>query len=114
MPRFVVHEHDHPTLHWDLMLDAGESLRSWRLDALPQAGIETTCVSTPDHRRAYLDYEGPVSRNRGSVKRVLTGEYSIVDETDLRLHLLLMLPGQGLEVTLSPTVGPGTATIRAC
>jgi hypothetical protein len=114
MPRFVVHEHDHPTLHWDLMLDVGESLRSWRLGAIPEPGVTTTCVSTPDHRRAYLDYEGPVSGNRGSVKRVLSGDYSIVEETAMRLHIVLAPPGPALEITLSPTMGPGTAVVGAC
>jgi hypothetical protein len=114
MPRFVVHEHNYPSLHWDLMLDLGESLRSWRLGALPEAGVTTTCVSTPDHRLMYLDYEGPVGGNRGSVKPVLKGDYSIVEETEMRLHVVLMLSGQRLEVTLSPTMGPGTAIVRAC
>ena len=26
MPRFVILEHDHPEVHWDLMLEAGASL----------------------------------------------------------------------------------------
>ena len=114
MRRFVVLEHDYPSLHWDLMLDVGESLRSWRLAALPQPGTITSCVSTPDHRLAYLDYEGPVSGNRGAVKRVLTGDYSIVEETEMRLDVVLVVPGQRLEMTLSPTMGAGTAVVRAC
>src|SRR5205807_395991 len=38
MPRFVILEHDHPELHWDLMLEAGPVLRTWRLAAPPQPG----------------------------------------------------------------------------
>jgi len=114
MPRFVVLEHDHPDLHWDLLLDLGETLRSWRLGAFPQAGVATTCVSMPDHRLAYLEYEGPVGQNRGTVKRVLAGTYSIVEECETRLHLVLDVAGEGLEVTLTPPLGPGTAVIRAC
>ena len=76
MPRFVVLEHDHPVLHWDLMLEAGEVLRTWRLAQAPNDEA-SAIVAEPllDHRRAYLDYEGPVSGNRGSVKRWDAGEF---------------------------------------
>ncbi len=76
MPRFVVLEHDHPVLHWDLMLEAGEGLRTWRLASTPFG--ETWAIAAeplPDHRLAYLEYEGPVSGNRGHVKRWDTGEF---------------------------------------
>jgi DNA polymerase Ligase (LigD) len=68
-PRFVVLEHDHPFLHWDLMLEAGESLRTWRLAAPPSAGVEVEATPLGEHRRLYLDYEGPVSDGRGRVAR---------------------------------------------
>jgi hypothetical protein len=68
-PRFVVLEHDHPSLHWDLMLEAGESLRTWRLAAPPAPGVVTEATPLGDHRRLYLDYEGPVSGGRGRVTR---------------------------------------------
>jgi hypothetical protein len=35
-----------------------------------------------DHRLAYLDYEGPVSGNRGTVVAFDRGEYRLVAETD--------------------------------
>jgi hypothetical protein len=68
-PRFVVLEHDHPFLHWDLMLEAGASLRTWRLAAPPAAGAEVEATPLGEHRRLYLDYEGPVSGDRGRVAR---------------------------------------------
>jgi hypothetical protein len=67
MPRFVVLEHDHPVLHWDLMLEAGGVLRTWRLAAPPAPGPPVAAEQTFDHRLMYLDYEGPVSGNRGRV-----------------------------------------------
>ena len=37
----------------------------------------------PDHRRRYLDYEGPISGNRGSVIRWDAGDYVLLsDESD--------------------------------
>src|SRR5579872_1900952 len=67
MPRFAILEHDHPVLHWDLMLEAGEVLWTWRLAAPPQAGVVGEATRTFDHRPLYLEYEGPVSGNRGRV-----------------------------------------------
>jgi len=73
MPRFVVLQHDWPQLHWDLMLENGANLRTWRLSEVPHSGHPIPLVRLPPHRSIYLDYEGPVSGNRGSVKRVLEG-----------------------------------------
>ncbi len=38
--------------------------------------FESDAVRLADHRPAYLDYEGPVSRGRGDVTRVLSGTYA--------------------------------------
>ena len=77
MPRYVILEHDHPFLHWDLMLEAGPVLRTWRLLQMPQKGICVAAVPSFDHRLIYLDYEGPLSGNRGQVIRWDWGEYII-------------------------------------
>jgi hypothetical protein len=76
MPRFVVLEHDHPTLHWDLMLEAGEALQTWRLGQPPTTSAVIDATALADHRLAYFDYEGPVSGNRGTVRRWDTGEFA--------------------------------------
>ena len=78
MPRFVILEHDHPDLHWDLMLEMGDALRTWRLPA-PPPDDPRDATALGDHRVAYLDYEGPVSGNRGNVKRWDAGTYETVD-----------------------------------
>jgi hypothetical protein len=38
-----------------------------------------------NHRLLYLDYEGPVSGNRGHVARWDWGEYRVSGETDLEI-----------------------------
>ncbi len=76
MPRFVILQHDHPTLHWDFMLEAGDCLRTWRLAGPPRAGAAVVAELLGDHRRAYLDYEGPVSGGRGTVIRWDAGTFS--------------------------------------
>jgi len=75
MPRFVILEHDHPFLHWDFMLEAGDALRTWRLLARPKAGVVIPAEALGEHRKAYLDYEGPLSGNRGAVQRWDSGTF---------------------------------------
>jgi len=69
MPRFAILEHDHPVLHWDFLLEESETLLTWRLSAPPESGAVMDALEMFDHRRLYLDYEGPVSGDRGSVTR---------------------------------------------
>lgn len=94
MPRYALLEHDHPVLHWDFMLECGGVLRTWRLDAIPDASAVISAEPLPDHRLAYLDYEGPVSGDRGTVRRVDRGAYDVVQEAhdllevELRGHRL--------------------------
>jgi hypothetical protein len=92
MPRFVILEHDHPLLHWDFMLEAGNVLRTWRLEALPAPGRTVRAEALGDHRKLYLDYEGPVSGNRGHVTRWDAGDFTWhLDEGD---RLAVILHGQ--------------------
>ncbi|HXY35612.1 MAG TPA: DNA polymerase ligase N-terminal domain-containing protein, partial [Planctomycetaceae bacterium] len=85
MPRFVVLTHDHPFLHWDLMLEHGDSLRTWRLKKPPDAEGSITAEALGNHRLAYLDYEGPVSGGRGTVERWDAGTYETLESTSNRL-----------------------------
>jgi len=80
MPRFVVLTHDHPQLHWDLMLEEGDVLRTWRLASPPTSSGPIDAEALPDHRPMYLDYEGPVGDNRGTVTRFDSGTYELVQE----------------------------------
>lgn len=76
--RFVVLRHDSPRgLHWDLMLAAEGVLRTWALAEEPAVGSACTAEQLPDHRLAYLDYEGEVSGGRGFVARYDQGIYSV-------------------------------------
>lgn len=82
MPQFVLLEHDHPVLHWDFMLESGDVLLTWRLDRIPAEACEFDVVALSDHRKAYLDYEGPVSGDRGSVVRVDRGTFELLSSED--------------------------------
>jgi hypothetical protein len=82
VPRFVLLQHDHPTLHWDLMLEVGTRLRTWRLAAPPSIQSPVAAEPLGDHRAIYLDYEGPVSGGRGSVQRWDGGTYDDLVERE--------------------------------
>ena len=71
----MILEHNHPFLHWDLLMERDGTLASWRLLKPVVCGQWIDAETLPDHRMMYLDYEGPVSRDRGSVKRIASGTY---------------------------------------
>ncbi|MDB5340106.1 MAG: hypothetical protein JWN70_5725 [Planctomycetaceae bacterium] len=89
MPHFVVLTHDHPTWHWDFMLESAGVLRTWRLDQQPNQTIPIRATPLPDHRLVYLEYEGPVSGQRGQVQRWDQGEYELLNENDGNLTATL-------------------------
>ncbi len=97
MPRFVILEHDWPERHWDLMLEAGTALRTWRLSAPLAPGADVGAQAIGDHRLLYLDFEGPVSGNRGCVKRWDWGEFDWRTEGD---PLVVVLAGRICKGTL--------------
>ena len=90
MPRYVVLEHDHPALHWDLMLETADGLHSWRLPQPPGGADVLTAIRLGEHRLSYLEYEGPVSGGRGQVKRWDAGDFrEDVDSTPTMRRLIL-------------------------
>ena len=95
MSRFAVLRHDSPGgLHWDFLLEMGAVLRTWALPQPPESGVEITCRALPDHRLAYLDYEGPVSGDRGSVARWDRGIYRMDRQSNR--ELVVELSGEKL------------------
>jgi hypothetical protein len=89
MGQYVILRHETPggsprPTHWDLMFDMGSALRTWALDREP---AESACIEAlllADHRRAYLDYEGPLSGDRGKVTRWDSGEFELRECSDER------------------------------
>ena len=73
--RYVVLRHDGiPDPHYDVMWETapGSALTTVRCDEWPV--LDTTGVQPiHDHRREYLEYEGPISGGRGRVRRVASG-----------------------------------------
>ena len=80
--RFVVLEHQWNGVHWDFMLEAGDCLRTWAIDAPITCDVELPARSLGDHRLAYLCYEGPISGQRGSVRRIAEGWFRTIKWSD--------------------------------
>jgi len=107
MPRFAVLCHETPPgsprpLHWDFLLEDGDALLSWALAQPPAAGCSIAAEALPNHRLAYLEYEGPVSGNRGSVTRWDAGTFQW-RQRDAR-QLAVTLDGRRLRGPASLTV----------
>jgi hypothetical protein len=85
--RFVILKHDHPFLHWDLLLEEQSSARTWRLLRRPCMNEPIAAQALPPHRLEYLTYEGPVSNGRGHVERMAAGAYSIISSDERRIQI---------------------------
>lgn len=99
---FVVLEHDTTRaaglppdqrgLHWDLLIEVpgGERLPTWRLARNPlDAADETPAQRLADHRRFYLDHEGEVAGDRGTVRRLDRGSATVEHCTEDRVVMVL-------------------------
>lgn len=66
------------------MLERGDVLITWQLSAEPDqpASLPILARRIGDHRIAYLTYEGPVSGDRGTVRRVDSGAVEFEEFTD--------------------------------
>lgn len=83
--------------HWDLMVATDDSgpLRTWALEGKPtfdqDAAFAITASSLADHRRAYLEYEGTVAGDRGSVTREEAGLAEWEDDSIEKERFCLIL-----------------------
>lgn len=90
--RFVVLRHivgpafsrtDQTHLDWMFEQPSKSSLRTFSTDLVKNwdQALTLTAIALPDHRSRYLDYEGPISDDRGSVEREFAGTFSIAQST---------------------------------
>lgn len=98
--------------HWDFMIEYEGALRTWALAVEPTDALSIEAEPLVDHRLAYLEYEGPVSGNRGAVTRWDRGTYEVRSATDD--ECTLWLDGMRLHGTahLRQSAGTGHWTFR--
>jgi len=98
MPRTVILEHTSPDgdTHFDWLIAPDDAPRGadvrdlihFRMNDRPDAlALEAVLPAQrgPDHRRHYLDHEGPLEGDKGAVKRVGEGTAEIEEDEDGRL-----------------------------
>ena len=106
--RYVVLRHEGvPEPHFDLMFETkpGGPLRTWRSAVWPLED-QTQLVELGEHRRAYLDYQGPISGGRGRVRRVAAGSFAWLTEGKLRTVVRLLEPESTWVIERGPTGRP--------
>lgn len=90
MPRFRVLRHDSPRgLHYDLLLETATLLVTFALEHEPLPGTTGKAEPLPDHRRVYLEYEGPISGGRGTVSEWDSGTYLVMRRSERMLEILI-------------------------
>ncbi len=107
--RFVIlHHTGHGDEHWDLMLEYADSLLTWQLEREPPslAALPIPAKRIGNHRKLYLDYEGPVSGGRGTVRRVDDGSLVWLSIEPSRFEFVLH--GKRLTGRFALTVLPQT------
>ena len=100
LPRYTLLRHtgapDDPSgCHFDLLLEDGDSCRTWRLSTVPRLNEEAqAAVPIPAHRQVWLEpRSAAVSGNRGWAERIHSGSYSGVLPTATDAAITLQLEG---------------------
>jgi len=107
--RFVVQEHTTPDgVHWDLMLEKGDVLSTFRLEQTLQAALDhaVRAVKIFDHPLRFLTYEGPVQEGTGGVTIVDRGTCDMSEGEDA---ITLELCGEVLQGCFTLTRTEGTS-----
>ena len=92
MNKFVIQKHTKADdVHWDLMLQTGDILQTWRLDSPPQElqNQVTTAIKIFDHPLKFLTYEGAVNDRKGQVEIADHGTYQLIHNGETKIEFEL-------------------------
>lgn len=67
------------------MLESGDFLVTWQLSDFPPNPENTPMPAKKifDHRKVYLEYEGPLSNNRGRVQIADRGTFTLLSQSNV-------------------------------
>ena len=103
----ILHHTDVSEPHFDLMFETlpGSMLATWRSSTWP-IEAPTDLTRLREHRRLYLEYEGDLTDQRGTVLRVAEGtcEVEVGEDAIWTIRLLTGAPSQTL--VLRPLTSP--------
>jgi bifunctional non-homologous end joining protein LigD len=89
--RFVIqrHEREGEQVHWDLMLESGGCLQTYRVGIPPEewGSRPVEAVKIFDHPLKFLTYEGSVNKGKGQVRIAEAGTYRILTQSENLLTL---------------------------
>jgi hypothetical protein len=94
----ILHHRLGEDAHWDLMLEQAHALATWQCGRNPlelTPGETMAVTPLPAHRKTYLDYEGPVSNNRGRVVQIAAGVVESLDRDGRAIRFTLVGPLSG-------------------
>ena len=87
--RYVILEHRIPDggVHFDCLFEIDDVLASWKMPVPPTHAKPVHATKQADHRKAYLDYEGPLTGARGTVTVWDAGTFQLA-EGDTLSHMM--------------------------
>jgi hypothetical protein len=88
--KFVIGRHTSGgDVHWDLMFESGNVLKTWRLNIPPEnIGDEpSNAEKIFDHDLKFLTYQGPVQKGRGEFCIADEGTVEIIEENPKHIRL---------------------------
>ncbi|MFG0260948.1 MAG: hypothetical protein ACF788_00950 [Novipirellula sp. JB048] len=94
--------------HFDWMFEVGGILKTWATEPIEsfQQELMIPVEKLADHRLRYLDFEGEIGGDRGTVRRVLAGDYhTIQDAADRFVADLRWIDPEGTARTQRVQIG---------
>ena len=88
--KFVVQKHSKADdVHWDLMLESGKMLETYRLEVPPEklSAKKNPAVKIFDHSLKFLTYEGSVNKGKGRVEIADGGTYQLLSDAENRREM---------------------------